>query len=89
MQALRGFDLENEPLIDDHVERLRGKWLAPMIYHDGDLAIDPMIFGHQVSFESECVEVFPESEAKRSVDIVKGCDDRVRQCLLEQTGLRI
>jgi len=23
------------------------------------------------------------------VDIVKGCDDRVRQCLLEQTGLRI
>ena len=89
MQAFRRFGLEDELLIDDHIECLPSKWLSSIMDHDGDLSIDPMTLGDQVSFQGERAEIFPKTEPELSMDVIERADDRVRQCLLEQPALSL
>ena len=48
------------------------------MYRNRDLSVDAMPFGHQVSFQGKRVDVFPESESERSMDVMERANDRAR-----------
>jgi hypothetical protein len=83
MQAIRGFDLDDELLVDNHVECLPGKWLSSIIDWDRDFAIYAMTSGHQVPLQSEGVDVLSKSETESPMDVIERADDGTRKCLLE------
>jgi hypothetical protein len=89
MQALRRFDLENELLIDDHVECLPSERLSSIMNRNRDLPIDAMAFYSQVSFQRECVDVFPKSESERLMDVMEHADDRAREGLFDHRSIRV
>lgn len=87
MEVLRRFGLHDDLLIDDHIERLPGERLSPMIDHHADLTSNAMTLCHEVSFEGERVKVLPKSEAERSVNVIKDTDDGARQLFFDESVL--
>ena len=89
MQTLRGFGLDYEPPVDDHVESLPGEWLSSKMDQDRDLSLDPMALGNQVPFHRERVDVLAKSKPELRVDIKESADDGARKRLLEQPSFAL
>jgi hypothetical protein len=55
-------DLDHELLVDDHVECLTSERFAAEKDHHRYLSLDTMALRHEISFECQIVDVFPEAK---------------------------
>ena len=87
MQSLRGFGLDHEPPIDDHIEHLPGDRLPSPVNGNTELSLNAVPFCPQFHLEGARVDVFPKSEPESLMDFIEGSDDRVCQRLLQHSAL--
>ena len=75
-QSLRCFVVDDDPLVDDHVDPLCRKRFAAVVHHHPDLAIDPKALGNEIALHRETVDVLSIAKPKGSVDVAERIDDR-------------
>ena len=81
---LRCLDLENERLVDDHVECLPSQWLAPEIHHDGHLSIDAMPACAKLPFERKRSDIFSISKTQLTMNREEPANHGVCEMFMEQ-----
>lgn len=84
MQMLGRLDLDDDLLVDDHVQRLPRQRFAPIVHHHGDLALDAMAFGNQIALQGQGVDELSIPEPELAMHVAKGIEDRARYCSVEE-----
>ena len=70
-QSFTRFDLDDQFLIDDHVNGLRGKGLPAVIDHHRYLAFDPVPLCTKIPLERQRVDVLAKTEAESAMYVEK------------------
>ena len=63
MQPLAGLDLDDDSVVDDHVERLLRERLAAVVDHHTDLSGDMMSLGFEIALECEGIDMLSKPKA--------------------------
>ena len=77
------FRLDDEPLVDDHVDTLHRENVSFIRHVGAHLSTDSMTADEQLSLESHRVYVLQKPEAKRVVHLVERPNDGTREPLLQ------
>jgi hypothetical protein len=83
VEALAGFDLHDQPVIDEHVKGLPCEGLAAVVNHHRDLSRDSVALRDQLAFEGKRVNVFSIAIAECTVYSEERTDCCMRQLFLE------
>jgi len=84
MEMLGRLDLDDDLLVDDHVQRLPRQRIAPIVHHHGDLTLDAMGLGYEIALQGQSVNELPISKPKLAMNVAKGIEDRARYCSVEE-----